>query len=96
MAYCRRCGVQIDEMALICPKCGAIQQNVTMRQTNAADSGSVGWAVLGYFIPILGLILYLVWKKTKPMSSQMAGTGALISVFSSIIIVTMAMSMIGP
>ena len=84
MAYCKNCGAQIDDMAVMCPKCGAPQQNMNMQQTNVVDSGSAGWAVLGFCIPLVGLILYLVWKDTKPMSSKMAGKGALISVIVSV------------
>ncbi len=39
---------------------------------------STGYAILGFFIPIVGLILYLVWKSEKPGPSKSAGTGALI------------------
>ena len=44
-----------------------------------ADSGSFGWAVLGFCIPVAGLILYLVWKDTKPRPAAAAGKGALVS-----------------
>lgn len=46
---------------------------------NANDSGSFGWAVLGFCIPLVGLILYLVWKGEKPLTAKKAGMGALIS-----------------
>ena len=47
---------------------------------NPEDTGSIGWGVLGYFIPLVGLILFLTWKDTKPKSSKVAGKGALIGV----------------
>ena len=34
--------------------------------------------LLGFFIPIVGLILYLVWKETSPSKAKAAGYGALI------------------
>ena len=46
----------------------------------AEDSGSAGWGVLGFFFPIVGLILFLVWKGTKPRCAKKAGIGALIGV----------------
>ena len=49
------------------------------------DSGNFGWAVLGFFIPIVGLVLYLVWRDEKPSSAKMAGLGALVSVAISIV-----------
>ena len=50
------------------------------------DSGSFGWALLGFFIPLVGLILYLVWKDEKPKSAKRAGKGALVSVILYLII----------
>ena len=49
------------------------------------DSGSIGWGVLGFFIPLVGLILFLVWKDTKPNSAKVAGIGAIIGVVVGIL-----------
>ena len=50
------------------------------------DSGtSIGWGILGFFIPIVGLILYLVWKTDRPKDSKAAGIGALVSVILGIL-----------
>lgn len=78
MAYCKNCGAEIDDKAVICPKCGVSQQTVV-------DSGSFGWGVLGFCLPIVGLILFLVWKDTKPNTAKKAGIGALISVILGVI-----------
>lgn len=43
------------------------------------ESGA-GWGVLGFFFPIVGLILFLVWKDDHPARSKGAGIGALVSV----------------
>lgn len=75
--YCRNCGAEIDDKAVICPKCGVAQNDV---QTAGADNGGFGWGLLGFCIPLVGLILFLVWKDTKPKTSKAAGKGALISV----------------
>ena len=57
-----------------------VQSAQVVLQPTAQDNGSFGWAVLGFFIPIVGLILYLVWKTEKPLSARRAGIGALVSV----------------
>ncbi len=44
-----------------------------------AQSSDIGYAFLGFFLPIVGLILYLVWKPTYPNRARCAGIGALIS-----------------
>ena len=81
--YCKNCGQQIDDNAVVCPHCGAPTDNFNKRQTNApqADAApSAGFAVLCFFFPIVGLILYLVWKDSMPMRAHSCGKGALISV----------------
>ena len=80
MKYCRNCGSQIDDKAVICPQCGVRQEPVTASN----DSGSIGWAFLGCCIPIVGLILFLVWKDTRPNDAKKAGIGALVSVLLSV------------
>lgn len=52
--------------------------NGSMAAAVSADAGSFGWVVLGFCFPIIGFILYLVWKDTKPISSKQSGKGALI------------------
>ena len=44
------------------------------------DSGSIGWGILGFLIPIVGIVLFFVWKDTKPKSGKVALIGALISI----------------
>ena len=58
----------------------SIQSAQVVPHPTAQDNGSFGWAVLGFFIPIAGLILYLVWRTEKPLSARRAGIGALVSV----------------
>lgn len=77
MAFCKNCGAQIDDKAVICPKCGVPQ---TSQSSGSADSGGFGWGLLGFCIPIAGLILFLIWKDTKPKNSKAAGIGALTGV----------------
>ena len=50
-----------------------------------ADSGHWGWAVLGFCIPIVGLVLYIVWRNEKPNCAKKAGIGALVSVILSLV-----------
>lgn len=46
----------------------------------SADSGSKGWGLLGCCFPLIGLILFLVWKDEKPRSAKAVGIGAIIGV----------------
>lgn len=76
MAYCKKCGAEIDDQATVCPKCGVPQQT----KPEVVDNGGFLWGLLGCCIPLVGLILFLVWKDTKPRTSKAAGIGALVSV----------------
>jgi thiol:disulfide interchange protein len=49
------------------------------------DNGGIGWGLLGCCIPLVGLILFLVWKNDKPNTAKAAGIGALVGVCLSIL-----------
>ena len=98
MAFCRKCGSLLADDADFCSSCGTAQnvapaQNAAPNQNtyNPAsapapeDNGGFGWGALGCCVPIVGLILFLVWKDTKPKTAKAAGKGALISVIISVI-----------
>lgn len=87
MAYCRNCGAEINEYALTCPKCGAQQRT---EPSASLDEGGFLWGLLGCCIPIAGLILFLVWKDTKPNTAKAAGIGALVSVGAYILFYVLA------
>ena len=76
MAYCRRCGAPISDQAMVCPSCAEPQYSVPPVQ----DNGGIGWGLLGCCIPIVGLVLFLVWKDQKPKTAKAAGIGALVAV----------------
>jgi len=92
MTYCQNCGTQIPDNAVACPACGTyVQQGVPTQpvygtQPSNDDTGSIGWGILGFLFPLVGLILFLVWKDDKPKSSKVAGKGALISVILSVVL----------
>lgn len=44
------------------------------------DKGGFLWGLLGFCVPIAGLILFLVWKDQKPKTAKAAGIGALVYV----------------
>ena len=54
---------------------------------NPLDASSFGYAMLGFFVPIAGLTLYLVWHDTLPLRAKSAGKGALAAVIFNIALV---------
>ena len=88
MAFCKNCGKEIDNNANVCPNCGVSQTPTVV------DNGGFLWGLLGCCIPIVGLILFLVWKDTKPKTAKAAGIGALVSVIL-IVVYYVAIIMLG-
>lgn len=78
--YCRKCGKEVDDEAVICPYCGCSTSG-----GKANDSKSMGYAVLGFFLPVVGFILWLVWKDEYPLRASSCGKGALVSVIISVV-----------
>lgn len=84
--FCKKCGKEILDDAVICVHCGCSTQGNNTAVASANDAPSTGMAVLGFFIPIVGLILWLVNKDTKPLMAKSAGKGALIGFIVSIVL----------
>lgn len=82
MAYCPNCGNSVDDRCVVCPHCGV---QIKQLQQTEDDNGGCGWNILGFFIPLVGLILYLVWKNSKPKTAGAVGVGALIGVVVEIL-----------
>ncbi len=83
MKYCRNCGTPLEEQGSFCPNCGQQQKSGdcidnTNSSFSSQEESTVGWSILGFFIPLVGLILYLVWYKSEPKKANAAGKGALI------------------
>ena len=85
MVFCGNCGKEIEERDEYCPQCGAPQHVQPYRSPQSYDSGSIGWYVLGFCIPLVGLILFLVWQRDRPHSANMSGVGALTGVIADVI-----------
>lgn len=54
-------------------------------QAAPADTGNIGWGILGAFFPIVGFILFFVWRNTKPQSARVSLIGAVIGLCVGII-----------
>ena len=82
--FCKNCGKEINDQAVICPYCGVADDksklNQMSDQTKKYDYPSAGYAILCFFFPIVGLILYLVWRDLYPLKANSCGKGALIGI----------------
>jgi len=67
--FCPHCGEQIAEQAEICPKCGVRVKG----SNNSDDKPNIAVNLLSFCcIPILGIIMFFVWKGTKPKAAKSA------------------------
>jgi len=87
MKFCVKCGKEINEEAVICVHCGcAVGGEKPSAAVVSGDAPSFGFAALGFFIPLVGLILYLVKKDSTPLKAKFAGKGALIGFCVNLVI----------
>ena len=69
-------------------------ESAALYSTNAPpyyvqDAPNAGFAALSFFIPLVGLILYLVWKDFLPQRAHSCGKGALIGFVIYIILIVL-------
>ena len=83
--FCSKCGKEVNEEAVVCVHCGCALDNKKAAIATQGDAPNMGFAVLGFFIPLVGLILYLVNKDTAPLKAKSAGKGALIGFCVSLV-----------
>ena len=88
MKFCTKCGKELLDEAVICTNCGCAVggANGLYKIANQNDAPSAGFAVLGFFIPIVGFILYLVFNDSTPLKAKSAGKGALAGFITSIVL----------
>ena len=96
MKYCTYCGSKNRTNGVYCENCGhplayepIYQEQQQTSSIPIEEKNSFWWGVLGFFVPMGGLIIFLIWLKEKPKSAKSAGIGALIRV-----IVTIFMTMV--
>ncbi len=75
-SYCSKCGNDVKANQTVCLQCGtSLHSDI---DTNEKTETFV-WGLLGFLVPIAGLVLYLAWKENKPKSAKSAGIGGLVS-----------------
>ncbi len=83
--YCKNCGRTVDDTSSYCNNCGARIDNKPNADASE-DSLSLGFAIFGFFIPIVGLILFLIYEEKKPKRAKLAVKGALIGFITEIVL----------
>ena len=95
MKYCTHCGKQMLDDAVICTNCGCpINDAKGIGTANStADVPSIGLNFLGFFVPIVGLILYCTMHSHTPRKAGQIGLFALIGFIMNFILVLVMFNM---
>lgn len=98
--FCPNCGARFFGNKKYCDQCGTplsvlkVNENQYYSQPVSAGTPPAGgafdapsplFALLGFCIPIAGLILFLSWQYTFPLRAKSAGKGALAGVITAIV-----------
>ncbi len=89
--FCPNCGAKVEDSSDVKeetkveeePKNEKVTQETVQSVQN--EESVIGWGILGFFIPLVGLILFIIWNKERPKASKASGIGALIRVAITII-----------
>lgn len=100
-AFCSNCGVRLEQSnggdpsyppqnaqqydPRFAPPYGQQPYERQSAPSASQDTGRLIYGVIGFFIPVVGLILYVFWKNERPLDAKRAGRGALISVILSVL-----------
>lgn len=90
MKYCQHCGQEVREEAVVCIHCGCAIGKAYEVAKKEEDKNSTGLNVLSFFIPIVGLILFCVNIKEKPIMAKNIGKYALIGFIINCALLTLA------
>ena len=55
------------------------------RYHNPYDAPSLGWGLVGFIIPVAGLILYLIWKDESPLKAKSCLQGFIASIVLEVV-----------
>lgn len=85
MAFCTNCGKELNSNQAVCLDCGVAVRNTS--STVVDDNGGFLWGLLGFLVPLVGLVLWLIWRDERPNTARAVGIGALVQVGFQVVIV---------
>ncbi len=97
VTYCPECGSKLEDDVQFTSNTqtndsyayydqSAMQQNMNANaEAKKEDAGSWGFGILSFLFPIVGFILFFVWRKEFPKKAKSCGIPALVSFLINIV-----------
>lgn len=91
--FCTNCGNELDDRAIMCPKCGvALTQTTNVSNGSSSNGMAIAGFILSFFIPLLGLIFSIIGLKRSKETNNGKGlstAGIIISCITMVITIIM-------
>lgn len=99
--YCMNCGADCPDTEQLCANCKqklniknssnskqSSKENPAAPQDNMDKTDTPSWiyAIVGFIFPLIGLILYLVWRIQTPRRAKSVGKGTLLGAVTLIVL----------
>ena len=88
--FCKNCGSQIDDNAVVCPHCGVATQNLNATTQKSSNGFAVAGFVLSFFFAVLGLIFSIIGlnkAKTTGSGKGLSIAGLVISLVWIVLVI---------
>lgn len=94
--FCTNCGNELDDRAIMCPKCGVALTQTTNASNGSSSNGmAIAGFILSFFIPLLGLIFSIIGlKRSKETNNGKGLSTAGIIISCVIMVITIIMGII--
>lgn len=97
--FCKWCGKEVDVNAKFCPNCGKeINSTNVNQEANSSDvqteKANIWLAILSFFIPLAGLIIFIIKKDKEPKTAKASGICAIVGLLLNVIITVICFTLV--